>query len=74
MRYIRGWQSPGTLPCHIFSQTGNRPPRNTARKQQVPRFMKKNGLVNIRQDSKEKFERFISDFFTTMGQDLTLSP
>ena len=33
--------------------------------------MKKNGLVNIRQDSKEKFERFISDFFTTMGLDLT---
>ena len=33
--------------------------------------MKKNGLVNIRQDSKEKFERFISDFFTTMGSDLT---
>ena len=70
MRYIKGHQSPGTLPP-FFSQTGNRPPRNTARKQQVPRFMKKNGLVNIRQDSKEKFERFISDFFTTMGLDLT---
>ena len=70
MRYIKGQQSPGTLPL-FFSQTGNRPPRNTARKQQVPRFMKKNGLVNIRQDSKEKFERFISDFFTTMGLDLT---
>ena len=70
MRYIKGHQSPGILPP-FFSQTGNRPPRNTARKQQVPRFMKKNGLVNIRQDSKEKFERFISDFFTTMGLDLT---
>ena len=31
-----------------------------------PRFMKKTGECNIRQDSKEKFERFISDFFTTM--------
>ena len=56
-----------TVPESYFSPSGNRAIRNTTRKQQVPRFMKKNGLVNIRQDSKEKFERFISDFFTTMG-------
>lgn len=55
-----------TVPEQFFSPTGNRAIKTT-RKQQVPRFMKKNGLVNIRQDSKEKFERFISDFFTTMG-------
>ena len=56
------------LPEHFyFSPTGSRNVRPGSRKQQVPRFMKKNGLVNIRQDSKEKFERFISDFFTTMG-------
>ncbi|CBY11348.1 unnamed protein product [Oikopleura dioica] len=40
--------------------------KGMGKKPQVPRFMKKTGECNIRQDSKEKFERFISDFFTTM--------
>ncbi|CAG5108377.1 Oidioi.mRNA.OKI2018_I69.chr1.g3766.t1.cds [Oikopleura dioica] len=40
--------------------------KGAGKKPQVPRFMKKTGECNIRQDSKEKFERFISDFFTTM--------